>query len=197
MSAVFSGPGNEFIFGGGQIITFRNSGDFNWGRQYIVDFIVRPIPSQIWPTKYTDAWRFLGMENLYNLSEEGYGNGSRFQTAYGWKGTKGAAPGLISDLWFNFSMLYVVACYFVGFGYGRTWRYAQMRGGVWLVSLGIITSLSVYLFWQNVESFGFRMLLMLGASWVILQAGNRASREVSGRSETWGVNNAGGASGIR
>jgi len=61
---------NEYIFGAGCITAAHQSGDYFWGRRYLAQIIVRPIPRQIWPTKYVDlafrrsnrtpAWRAPG-----------------------------------------------------------------------------------------------------------------------------------------
>ena len=142
--------GNEFIYGAGQILTYAKSEEYMWGRQYIVDFLVRPIPRQIWETKYEDAWDFLGIPNLF----EG-GPGAYFEKELGWQGEVGAAPGIIADLWWEFSWGYLVAIWLIGFYYGRAWRKAVSVGGKWVTIYGIITSLSVYLIWQALEAFGF------------------------------------------
>lgn len=83
------GAGNEFNYGGGQILTYQRAGNFSWGRQWIVDLIVRPIPRQLWPTTYKDAWDLLGIPDLF----EG-GPGLQFTSVFGWKGELGAAPGM-------------------------------------------------------------------------------------------------------
>jgi hypothetical protein len=154
--------GNEFIYGAGQILTYAKTGNFMWGRQYIVDFIIRPIPKQIWPTKYEDAWDFLGVPNLFQG-----GPGAYFTTALSWRGEKGAAPGIIADLWWEFSWFYLVVVWGLGWFYGRIWRNAAGIGGYWVPLFGIVTSLSLYLTWQALEAFGFRFLVMAAGSWVV------------------------------
>ena len=47
-------PANEYIFGAGCMITSHQTGYFFWGKRYLAQVTVRPIPRQIWPTKYKD-----------------------------------------------------------------------------------------------------------------------------------------------
>ena len=55
--------------------------DFYWGYRYFVTFFIRPIPKQIWPTKYEDMhadW----LTDYGTRSEEGrYSGGGRFRAA--------------------------------------------------------------------------------------------------------------------
>src|SRR5204862_2958667 len=46
--------GNEFIYGTGSIVAAERSGHHYWGRRYLAQLLVRPIPSAVWPNKYED-----------------------------------------------------------------------------------------------------------------------------------------------
>ncbi|GAH86065.1 unnamed protein product, partial [marine sediment metagenome] len=47
--------GDNFIHSSGTVLTAHQSGRYGWGRNLLITYLVRPIPKQIWPTKYQDA----------------------------------------------------------------------------------------------------------------------------------------------
>jgi hypothetical protein len=83
--------GNEFIYGAGGILSAQQRNSFYWGRRYLAQIVVRPIPSAIWPNKYED----FGMSELTHNA----GTGEGFTEILGWEGAVGSAPGLVTDLW--------------------------------------------------------------------------------------------------
>lgn len=155
--------GNEYIYGGAQIFTYERTGAYGWGRRYLIEYIVKPIPRQLWETKYEDAEDFLGLPRLQS------GPGYYFQGVLGWQGTLGSAPGIISDLWWEFSWLCVVPLFGLGWLYGMGWRRAVTYGGQWISLFGTLTSLSLYLIWQALDAFGFRFLVMALTNWIVWQ----------------------------
>ena len=70
--------GNEYIYGGGAVISSRYRDHYFWMRRYLAQILVRPIPSAIWATKYED----FGVPEL--LTNAGTGEG--FGDALGWVG---------------------------------------------------------------------------------------------------------------
>lgn len=158
------GSSNEFIYGGGVIINVNATDNFLWGKRYFAILFIRPIPRSIWPTKYQDASRMLGIPNL----EQNLGTGGdAFTYTLGWVGAVGSAPGIIADMWLEFWWFYLFALFTIGWFYGTAWRKAVVEGGLWVVVYTLLASLSVYLVMQTLEAMLFRFLLMSGAAWCI------------------------------
>ncbi|MDJ0596561.1 MAG: hypothetical protein QNJ72_42440 [Pleurocapsa sp. MO_226.B13] len=157
--------GNEFIYGSGVILDADAKGKYFWGRRYFTVFFIRPIPRQLWPTKYQDAAEFFDIPNLDN-SNLGTGATDLAETT-GWSGAYGAAPGLIADMWLEFWWLYTVVLFSIGWLYGMAWRKVITRGGLWIPTYTIATALSVYLIMQTLEAMAFRFLFTSAASWLI------------------------------
>ena len=144
--------GNEYIYGAGTIISSEQRGSFYWGRRYLAQVLVRPIPSSIWPTKYEDC----GVPELTHNA----GTGEGFVETLGWEGAEGSAPGLIADLWTEFHWANVLALFGIGAAYGFAWRKAQLLGGVWIAQYTIMAALSIYLVMQTMEAVIFRLLIL-------------------------------------
>ena len=153
------GTGNEYIYGAGTILHTQATGEFYWGRRYFAEVFIRPIPRQIWQTKYED----FGVEAI----ERNAGTrGEDFISTLGWTGTEGAAPGLIADLWLEFWWFYVPVIAFVGWAYGRAWRAANLRGGFAILIYVFMVALSLFLVFQTVEAILVRFLFMLVPAWL-------------------------------
>jgi len=131
---------------------------------------IRPIPRQIWPTKYEDASRFFGIPNL----EENMGTGgASMASTLGWQGAVGAAPGLIADMWIEFWWFSIVAMYAIGWTYGMAWQKMIIQGGLWIPLYTMMTALSAYLIFQTLEAMLFRFLFTAGASILIWKYATR------------------------
>lgn len=169
---VFSG--NEFVYGSGVILNADTKDEYLWGRRYFTIFFIRPIPRFLWPTKYEDASEMLKIPNL----EQNLGTGEEALTeTLGWRGAKGAAPGIVADMWLEFWWYSFLVLFFIGLTYGITWRKAIVRGGVWIPTYTIMTALSVYLVMQTLEAMAFRFLLMAAAAWLIWSYGTSHSKQ--------------------
>lgn len=156
--------GNEFIYGGGTIVSANEQNQYFWGRRYFIIFFIRPIPKEIWSTKYLDMSKILEIPNI----ETNLGLGvDQYEKTLGWAGAVGAAPGIIADMWVEFSWFYTVALYFIGWLYGRGWHLAITKGGLWVPNYTLMTALSVYLISQTLEAMAFRYLITATASWLI------------------------------
>ncbi len=153
-----SDTGNEFIYGSGTVISTERRDHYFWMRRYLAQVLVRPIPSAIWPTKYED---FGVPELLHNA-----GTGEGFADALGWQGAPGSAPGIVADLWVEMWWLAVPTLAVLGWGYGRVWRKAVTRGGVWTCQYTVIAALSIYLVMQTMEAVIFRTLLLSVPCWI-------------------------------
>jgi hypothetical protein len=157
---VAPGEGNEYIYGAGSILNTEATGRFFWGRRYLAQILVRPIPRQIWPNKYAD----FGVPELeVNAGTGGDAAGSTL----GWVGAPGSAPGLIADLWIEFSWLEFPVLFLIGYAYGRCWRNAIQKGGPWVLQYIILIAISLYLVMQTGEAVIFRFLIFSLPIWVI------------------------------
>ncbi|MBK4728708.1 hypothetical protein JJD41_02230 [Oxynema sp. CENA135] len=163
--------GNEFIYGGGVILDADIRNRYFWGGRYITVFFIRPIPRQLWPSKYQDAADFFGIPNL-ETSNAGTG-GTALADTVGWAGSVGAAPGIVADMWIEFWWYFVIALYAIGWVYGMSWRKVIISGGLWIPTYTILTALSVYLIMQTLEAMAFRFLFTSAANWLIMYYGTR------------------------
>jgi hypothetical protein len=165
--------GNEFIYGGGTILNADALDRYFWGRRYFTVFFIRPIPRALWPSKYEDASRILGIPNL----EKNLGTGGeQLVETLGWRGAVGAAPGIIADMWLEFWWYFLLVLFGLGWMYGVTWRRAVTTGGLWIPIYTLMMALSVYLVMQTLEAMAFRFLFMSGASWIIWRYGIAGDR---------------------
>ena len=169
--------GNEYIYGGGSVLSAQRRGRYFWGRRYLAQILVRPVPSSIWPTKYED----FGVPELrFNA-----GTGEGFGDTLGWQGATGSAPGMIADLWVEGAWLALGFLAAIGWAYGRVWRLAVERGGAWTTQYIILAALSIYLVMQTMEAVIFRTVLLSGPAWIVWRwalapvTNERATRSLS------------------
>jgi hypothetical protein len=161
---------NEFIYGSGVILHADSTESYMWGRRYFTIFFIRPIPRFLWPSKYQDASRILGIPNLeLNLGT----GGDDFVGTLGWAGPRGAAPGIVADMWLELWWFSLLALFAIGWFYGMVWRKAVTRGGLWTISYILLASLSVYMVMQTLEAMAFRFLFMTAAAWLIWKYGTK------------------------
>ena len=144
---------NEYIFGAGTMVAARASGHYYWGKRYLAEIFIRPIPRQIWPDKYDD----IGMPELTQNAGVA-GEGIKSET--NWEEVPGSAAAMVADFWVEFSWLCVPFCWFVGWSYGYVWRRAVMEGRFWNTLYVILSMLSIYMVTQSGEAVIFRLLLL-------------------------------------
>jgi hypothetical protein len=150
--------GNEYIYGSGAILAAEQVGKHYWGRRYLAQILIRPIPSVIWPTKYED----FGLPELNRNA----GTGEGFTEALGWEGAYGSAPGIISDLWLEFKWLSLPALWILGRLYGLAWKKSRLVGGPWITQYIIAAALSIYFVMQTMEAVIVRSLILSIPIWV-------------------------------
>jgi len=150
--------GNEYVYGTGAILAAEQTDKFYWGRRYLAQVLIRPIPSVVWPTKYEDF-------GLSELSRNA-GTGEGFMEALGWEGAEGSAPGIISDLWIELHWLNLPALWVLGWFFGRTWRKTHVVGGPWITQYIITAALSIYFVMQTMEAVISRTLILSIPMWL-------------------------------
>jgi hypothetical protein len=151
--------GNEYIYGAGSILSAEVREQFYWGRRYLAQIVVRPIPHILWETKYED----------FGLSEMNHnaGTGEGFSETLGWEGAVGSAPGLIADLWLEFRWLNLPMLWIFGWVFGRVWRKTREVRGPWVTQYVIMVALSIYFVMQTMEAVIFRMLILSVPVWLV------------------------------
>jgi hypothetical protein len=151
---------NEYIFAVGCITTSHQSGKYYWGRRYLAQIFVRPIPKQIWPNKYVD---FGVPELLQNAGVALDG----LESTMGWAEIPGAAATMVADFWVELSWLAILFCGLIGWGYGYVWRRAVQEQGWWTTFYMILTLLSVYMVTQSGEAVIFRLVILAVPSYIV------------------------------
>lgn len=144
---------NEYIFGTACIITAEQTHHFYWGKRYLAQVVVRPIPHQLWPDKYED---FGVPELLQNAGVAGEG----LEVIMGWKEVPGAAAAMIADTWVEFYWLFIPVLFFVGYAYGYVWKRAVTEGARWNSLYTIFAVLAVYWVTQSGEAVIFRLIIL-------------------------------------
>jgi hypothetical protein len=138
---------NEFIYGVTVITEFSREKNYFWGKRLAALFLVRPIPRQLWPTKYEDV----GMSRYEVNAGLTLGDDDLGGVAYG------AAPGFAADLFAEFSWGAIGICLLVGYGYGAVWRRCVRVGGIWLILYLLMVAFSIFFALQTMEAILFRL----------------------------------------
>jgi hypothetical protein len=138
--------GNEFVYGVTVVKEFSESKDFFWGKRLAMVLLIRPIPRQLWPTKYEDVG--LGHFEV----NAGLGIGDNYaDIAYG------AAPGFAADLFAEFSWAAIGFSFLAGYGYGIVWGRCVRFGGIWLVLYLLMVAFSIFFAMQTIEAILYRL----------------------------------------
>jgi oligosaccharide repeat unit polymerase len=148
--------GNEYIFGAGQVLNASYHNRYYWGRRLFVTFFVRPIPRQIWPTKYED----MGMPQ-FAKGHSSFEDAAMWKESLGWAPLAGAAHGLVADMFLEFSWAGIVACYFIGYFFSYIWERASVEGGMWTLIYVEASILSIYLPAQSLSAWLYRFMFMM------------------------------------
>ena len=72
--------------------------------------------------------------------------------------TYGAAPGLVADLFAEFSYWAILLSGLIGWIYAKMWRTAVYQGGLGRIVYVILFALSIFLMLQTLEAIVFRFL---------------------------------------
>ena len=170
--ATKAGRSTEYIYGGGVLLTAKQQGVVYMGGRYLTVMFIRPIPSQLWSQKYAFAAKYLGIPNL---AEKGSNLGMgklNMQKVVGFSSADGAAPGLIADIFLEFSYLYVIVLFGIGRFYWFGWHRAMLGNRFWGIAYIVMTALSVYLIAQTLEAMLFRFMQASGfvvITWTLME----------------------------
>ena len=146
--------GNTYVNSGLAISTVDYFGDYYWGYRYFVTLVIRPIPKQLWPTKYED----MGADWLYR-----YGDDQRSQeyieaTGVAW--IAGSAMPAIADGYLEFSWGVVILFYVTGRLFSYAWRRRIERRGLWEVIYLVMVILGIYLATQSYSAWAHRLMFI-------------------------------------
>ena len=147
---------DDTVFMYGFVNGVRETGACNYGRAYFTTYVVRPIPRQLWPTKYED----LGVGWLVNQRDFGGITNEEWEAALGWAPARGSATGFTGDLYLEFGLAGLMGCLALGFMYGRLWLNASRWGGVWTLLFVEAAALAIYVPTQSVSAVLHRFLFM-------------------------------------
>lgn len=163
---------NEYIYGSYVTLNAREQDEHYWGKRYLTQLFVRPIPSSFWPNKYqavgmaeikTNAGQLLSTD----LSEHP-------------EVPNGAAPGFVGSAYVEWGFwLAPVFLFGVGWLYACVWRKTLVKGGLWTVMYVVLLAMSAYFVAQSFYAVFYRLLLMgipplLG--WYVMRPRTRPSR---------------------
>jgi hypothetical protein len=155
--------GDEFVVGSAYVLGVQHYRHYTWGLRVFTTVFVRPIPRQIWPTKYED----LGLG--WMVSAPGSGGLTEWQwfELLGFIPDAGVAGGFVADTFLEFSWACLLVCFAVGWIYNRMWLGAQRNGGLWSIVYLELLILSVHLPAQSLGAWLYRALLLVIPTWVV------------------------------
>jgi len=155
--------GQEYTVGVAMIVTSTEYQRFYWGRRYLAQIVVRPIPRQLWPTKYDD----IGLGWMARAPGTCGFSRSEWNAACGFEPTLGAAAGFVADLYLEFSFLAIVFSYGLGRLYSYAWRQWVTQGRFWAVVYFGLMALAAYLAAQSVIAWLYRALILIVPAWML------------------------------
>jgi hypothetical protein len=153
-------PGNSYVTAISNIVAADFYDDHYWGYRYFVTFFIRPIPKEIWPTKYED----MNAEWL-----ELYGTGSeaaRYTNSIGFALPAGVSGGSIADGYVEFSWGVVVMFFVIGRVFAASYVRHRREGGFWSIIFFTMLALSIYLPTQSFSAWMLRLLFMAGFAYL-------------------------------
>jgi oligosaccharide repeat unit polymerase len=172
----------EFVYSSGLILTADYKQQFYWGLRYFSLLFVRPIPRQIWPTKYED----LGLGWMVTDPATGGFDDRDWYEAVGFVPARGAAGGFVADLFIEFWWYGLIGCYLIGRLYGYCWAHSNHSGQFWTILYVELLALSVYLPAQSVGAWLFPAIILTGSTWLVWQRIVARPRKNLRASTSWG-----------
>ncbi len=140
--------GDTSTYSWGLILTSRAVNMHYWGKRYAVQLLVRPIPKQIWPTKYEDV----GLDSMVTMPGSGGMTYSDWLGAVGWIPNAGSATGFIADSYLEFAWGCLIVSYLIGYFYSYLWKKSAIQRGVWSIVYFEACVVSVFLPTQGLSS---------------------------------------------
>jgi hypothetical protein len=154
---------DDTVFAYGSVNVYSATGTHYWGLRYATTYLVRPIPRQVWPTKYED----LGLGWMLNQRDMSGIADAQWREVLGWIPVRGSAVGFVGDLFLEFSWLGLLGCLALGRFFGWLWTRARLRGGFWSLLYIEAIALSVYVATQSVSAIFHRFLFLALPTWLL------------------------------
>ena len=152
--------GNTYVVGAATVLMSDRLDFTYWGYRYFVTFFIRPIPKQVWPTKYEDMGADWLLDYGENIREQ------RYYNSVGFVPLSGSAYGYVADVFLEFSWGAVVFSYLLGRLFTAAWARHTSRGHFWSVLYILMVVLSIYLVTQSVTAWAYRVLFIGGLTYV-------------------------------
>lgn len=147
--------GDDYEFGVATINVAHSLGKHYYGSRLLTTLLVRPVPKQLWRTKYEDVgfgWMESGVLMGYTDTE--------WRSVLGWRPSSGSSGGFAADLFVEFGWGQCAASFLFGFAYCWLWRKAALEGGLWVVLFLEALILVVYVPTQTVSAVLHRYAFM-------------------------------------
>ena len=146
---------NDYVSGVGSAMITEYYNAFFWGKRWLVDVVIRPIPKQLWPEKYKDVGAYwkeganpTGFSELDQLN------------VLGFPLPAGHSIGVLSDLyseWWWFALIFV---FLLGLFLRWLWIRHRTIGQVWTALFLAAIGLCVYLPSQSFSAWYQRFMIM-------------------------------------
>ncbi|AMV16748.1 hypothetical protein [Planctomyces sp. SH-PL14] len=175
--------GDEFVVAMATILASDQLERNYWGARYFVQFFIRPIPQELWPTKYRDC----DMEWMQTAAgSSGIGTGE-WMSEVGFVPYKGSSMGFIADLFLEFHAGCIAAVYLIGHLYSLAWQRSRVRRGLWTILYFEMLILSIYLPTQSIGAWLYRLLILAVPTLLLMGylAPRLASRRRAPAIRTW------------
>ena len=152
--------GNEYMMALYIIRNAQENDTHYWGKRYLTQIFIRPIPSAIWPSKYEDVNMEVlkvsaGLLGTTNLEEEHP------------MIPPGSAPGFAGSAYVEFAWGAPLFLVFLGWLYGTVWRKQLIHGGLWRITYVALLATSVFFVAQAFLAVLFRLLVMVIPTFIV------------------------------
>ena len=142
---------DEYILGDAMLRYSNEEGSF-LGQRVLTRLVVRIFPSALWPTKFDDAQRFMGLKTDFKLNAGVPLDG--IAGVVGWVPAPGSAPAFVGDLCLELGWLAPLASLAIGVLHGSAWKRSRESLSRNLMYL-LLVAFSVYLVAQGIETWIF------------------------------------------
>lgn len=148
--------GDEYVVACATVLVSSEYAHHYWGSRYFATFIVRPIPSFLWPSKYKD----MGLGWMQTDPGKSGIPTSQWYESVGFEPAGGAAGGFVADLFLEFSWGCIIVCFLLGMIFSTIWKRWVTRGQLWTLLYFEVMILSVYLISQSLGAWLYRLILV-------------------------------------
>ena len=147
------------------ITTAHRESQYFWGLRYFVQLVIRPIPRQIWPTKYDD----FGFEWMKNDQGRMGFTTRQLIDAVGFDLPRGVAGGFVADLFLEFGWALPFASFAIGVLYSRLWKVSVLESGAYRYLYFLSLSMSVFLVTQSFAGWAYKLMLLGIPTWIVVR----------------------------